>query len=206
MTRPRVQWARGLVACSGCARAVATRGRTGGRTRQIRGAARETPRAACVSRCSGILVRASPSSSGLGHRPFKATTRVRLPLGAPFARRRTVLLAKREERGRLSTCSYRKGNQIRPRGARAKVGVCSTRASGMRAGGTLPGGARPGGACRYQSRSLRSANDCADAASHSCPWHQPMNSGTSAMMGSASRTAMTASSKPQAGTSGRSGR
>lgn len=81
---------------------------------------------------------------------------------------------------------------------------CSCKSPGFAygSGGGNPGAGRDG----YQSRSLRSANDCADAMSQSCPWHQPRNSGTSAMMGSASLTAMTASSKPQAGTSGRSGR
>src|SRR5580704_12310838 len=32
-----------------------------------------------------------PSSSGLGHRPFKATARVRIPLGAPCRARSTGL-------------------------------------------------------------------------------------------------------------------
>lgn len=36
-----------------------------------------------LRRASDILCPASPSSSGLGHRPFKAVTRVRVPLGAP---------------------------------------------------------------------------------------------------------------------------
>src|ERR1700761_1559150 len=36
----------------------------------------------CRSRCGPRLV-LPPSSSGLGHRPFKAATRVRIPLGAP---------------------------------------------------------------------------------------------------------------------------
>lgn len=34
---------------------------------------------------AGMLIEvALPSSRGLGHRPFKAATRIRIPLGAPF--------------------------------------------------------------------------------------------------------------------------
>lgn len=58
----------------------------------------------------------------------------------------------------------------------------------------------------YQSRSFLSANCEADCSSHDCDCAHAMKSGTSAMIGSDSWTASTASSKLDGATAGRSGR
>ena len=48
---------------------------------------------------SASLAQTSPSSRGLGHRPFTAATRVRIPLGTPFFLQFTLTLP--AESGRL---------------------------------------------------------------------------------------------------------
>ena len=75
--------------------------------------------------------------------------------------------------------------------------------SGLR---TAAFGGLLGGAVGYQSKPLRSAN--ASAANHTLlvPCAQPMKSGTSMMMGSASAMTSVASSKLRGFASGRSGR
>ena len=77
------RYARCLVPCSG-ALAPAVHRFAGGGLRPLcwGGPRRRAPRVQ-----GGEDRRKPPSSSGLGHRPFKAAARVRIPLGAPLAYR-----------------------------------------------------------------------------------------------------------------------